>query len=72
MADTPTPNTNPPARPLMTMRVSRDSGASYGPVTRVMPDDPLPPLTHLEWPPCRCPIHRDNGGTPLPWTSLTT
>jgi hypothetical protein len=70
MADTPTPDTNPAEpRPLMTIRVSRDSGRTYGPPTRVMPGDPVPPMAHMTWPPCRCPIHRDGGGAPVPWTT---
>jgi hypothetical protein len=40
--------------PLMTLRVSRDSGKTWGPARAVFGgDDPVPPITS-EWPPCRC------------------
>lgn len=41
-------------RPLMTMRVSRDSGGTWAPEQAVFSTDSLPPLAMAEWPPCRC------------------
>lgn len=49
-------------RPLMTLRVSRDSGRTWGPERAVFGGNlPVPAVTS-EWPPCRCPhctAHRD-------------
>ncbi|WP_328831327.1 hypothetical protein OHT77_28795 [Streptomyces sp. NBC_00252] len=43
-------------RPLMTMRISRDSGRSWEPERAVFDGDvDLAPLATSEWPPCRCP-----------------
>jgi len=42
-------------RPLMTMRVSRDSGRSWEPERSVFGGDDLAPLVTSEWPPCQCP-----------------
>jgi hypothetical protein len=42
-------------RPLMTMRVSRDSGRSWEPERSVFGGDYLIPLATSEWPPCKCP-----------------
>lgn len=46
--------------PLMTMRISRDSGRSWSPVREVRADDcKLSPLSlSSAWPPCLCPRHR--------------
>lgn len=41
-------------RPLMTLRVSRDSGRTWGPERAVFPAEGLPPLITTEWPPCQC------------------
>jgi hypothetical protein len=41
-------------RPLMTMRVSRNSGQTWGPERAVFTTDALPPLITTEWPPCQC------------------
>jgi hypothetical protein len=41
-------------RPLMTMRVSRDSGQTWGPERAVSTTDDLPPLMTSQWPPCQC------------------
>lgn len=41
-------------RPLMTMRVSRDSGRTWGPEQIVFTTDDLPALLTADWPPCRC------------------
>lgn len=41
-------------RPLMTMRVSRDSGQTWGPEQAVATTDDLPPLLTSAWPPCEC------------------
>jgi len=48
--------------PLMTLRVSRDSGKTWGPEQAVFGGNlPIPAVTS-EWPPCRCSrctAHRD-------------
>lgn len=49
----------PPERPLMTLRVSRDSGRTWAPVREFWPDDVgLYPDTTSVWPPCTCHRHR--------------
>lgn len=40
--------------PLMTIRVSQDSGQTWGPERAVFAVDDLPPLSTAEWPPCEC------------------
>lgn len=40
--------------PLMTIRVSQDSGKTWGPERAVFATDGLPPLITAEWPPCQC------------------
>ena len=40
--------------PLMTMRVSRDSGRTWEPERTVSTADDLQPLLTLAWPPCQC------------------
>lgn len=40
--------------PLMTIRVSRDSGKTWGAERALFATDDLPPLTTTEWPPCLC------------------
>jgi hypothetical protein len=42
-------------RPLMTMRVSRDSGRTWEPERIVFGGDDLAPLVTSAWPPCQCP-----------------
>ncbi|MEE4594483.1 hypothetical protein V2J94_21790 [Streptomyces sp. DSM 41524] len=42
-------------RAMMTMRVSRDSGKTYGPMRVVKTTEPLRPIETSVWPPCRCP-----------------
>lgn len=42
-------------RPLMTIRVSRDSGQTWGPERAVFNTDDLAPVIAMEWPPCKCP-----------------
>ncbi|WP_406127986.1 hypothetical protein [Streptomyces sp. NBC_00989] len=57
---------------LLTMRISRDGGASYeAPATLAVPHqwadenrDPLADLLNRGWPPCRCPRHREAGSPP--------
>ncbi|RZB17142.1 hypothetical protein StrepF001_20390 [Streptomyces sp. F001] len=49
-------------RPLMTMRVSRDSGRTWGSERAVFATDDLPPLLTSEWPPCQCPRCMGRGG----------
>ena len=47
-----------PARPLMTMRVTRIVDGrivEQRPEVQVTPDDDLEPLSVSVWPPCRCP-----------------
>ncbi|URN16449.1 hypothetical protein MW084_11440 [Streptomyces sudanensis] len=41
--------------PLLTLRVSRDGGRTWGPRRTYRPTDRLVPLTTGIWPPCRCP-----------------
>ncbi|MET7905873.1 hypothetical protein ABZS86_32215 [Streptomyces sp. NPDC005355] len=53
-----------PVRPRMTMRVYRvspDGAAVTRQLSRitVMADDKLAPLRSSQFPPCRCPLHRD-------------
>lgn len=51
----------PPAPSLMTLRVSRDGGRTFGPVREIRADDrSLSPLDVTSaWPPCQCPRHRN-------------
>lgn len=42
-------------RPLLTLRVSRDSGQTWETEQAVFPTDDLPPLMTTAWPPCQCP-----------------
>ncbi|WP_326797435.1 hypothetical protein OG946_20110 [Streptomyces sp. NBC_01808] len=49
-----------PARPLLTLRVSRDSGRTWGAEKRFYDRDCTPPLLNGVYPPCRCP--RCRGG----------
>ncbi|AEM86781.1 hypothetical protein Strvi_7428 [Streptomyces violaceusniger Tu 4113] len=42
-------------RPMMTLRVSRDSGKTYGPTRVIRSTEPLMPLETSVWPPCQCP-----------------
>lgn len=41
-------------RPLMTMRISRDSGRTWEPEQAVSASDDLEPLMTSAWPPCEC------------------
>ncbi|AZQ35868.1 hypothetical protein EJ357_22240 [Streptomyces cyaneochromogenes] len=41
-------------RPLMTLRVSRDSGQTWQSERAVFATADLPPLTTTAWPPCQC------------------
>lgn len=41
-------------RPLMTIRVSRDSGQTWEPERAIFNTDGLAPLVTMEWPPCKC------------------
>lgn len=55
-----TQTNEPPDRPLMTMRVSRDGGRTWSPVREIRPDDcDLHPWEAIVWPPCACPLHRN-------------
>lgn len=47
-------------RPLMTMRVSRDSGRTWTDRREIWPDKSLAPAMSSVWPPCNCPRHRTN------------
>ncbi len=51
-------------RTLLTLRVSRDGGRTYGPPRTVTGADTLPPLLTATWPPCRCPRCRRGGRRP--------
>jgi len=48
----------PEPTPLLVLRVSRDSGKTYGPPRVITTADHLPPSVTSEWPPCECPLHR--------------
>ncbi len=41
-------------RPLMTVRISHDSGKTWGPEQAVFTTDGLEPLVTTAWPPCQC------------------
>ncbi|OYP17304.1 hypothetical protein CFC35_24695 [Streptomyces sp. FBKL.4005] len=41
-------------RPLMTLRVSRDSARTWDSAQAVFATDDLPPLVTSAWPPCEC------------------
>ncbi|WBB64090.1 hypothetical protein O7599_16915 [Streptomyces sp. WMMC500] len=47
-----------PERPLLTLRVSRDSGRTYEPEKRFYARDCEPSLLNGTYPPCECPRHR--------------
>lgn len=47
-----------PGPVLMSLRVSRDGGRTYGSVREFRTGDDLPPLDTLAWPPCQRPRHR--------------
>jgi hypothetical protein len=49
-----------PAEPsVMTIRVSRDSGRTWGPTREIRTKEGRTPLSFTSaWPPCACPIHR--------------
>ncbi|QDD62466.1 hypothetical protein FE156_23250 [Streptomyces albidoflavus] len=56
-------------RTAMTLKVSRDSGRTWGPVTvvQVEADDPVPVVTG-KFPPCtcsRCTVHAEPKATPV-------
>lgn len=40
--------------PLLTLRVSRDSGQTWESERNVFATDDLPPLMTNQWPPCEC------------------
>ncbi|MFH9426407.1 hypothetical protein [Streptomyces sp. NPDC017529] len=46
--------------PRMTLRVSRDSGRTYGEQINVYTGDAPPPENPVVWPLCQCPKHREN------------
>lgn len=48
-------------RPRMTLRVSRDSGRTWGREKRYYDRDCNPPLLNGTYPPCECPRHRGKG-----------
>ncbi|GAA2118403.1 hypothetical protein GCM10009802_20000 [Streptomyces synnematoformans] len=50
-----------PERPLLTLRVSRDSGRTWGREKRYYNRDCLPPLLNGTMPPCECPRCRGRG-----------
>lgn len=57
----PKTNNEPLDPPLMTLRVSRDSGRTWSPVREILPDDchEAPWSLSDRWPPCVCPLHRN-------------
>lgn len=55
-----TTSSEPPTRPLMTLRVSRDGGRTWTALREIWPDDFGLHIDVLSaWPPCLCPRHRD-------------
>ncbi|WP_405802278.1 hypothetical protein [Streptomyces sp. NBC_01506] len=54
-----------PDRPLMTMRVSRDSGRTWTPLRVIRPDDCDVAQLSMIWPPCLCPRHRNANGSEI-------
>ncbi|AOT59794.1 hypothetical protein A4G23_02649 [Streptomyces rubrolavendulae] len=40
---------------LLSLRVSRDSGRTWGPERRIWSGERLAPLASSAWPPCLCP-----------------
>jgi len=50
-------------QPLMTMRVSRDSGQTWGSERAIFNSDDLSPFTAMEWPPCKCPRCSERRGS---------
>lgn len=42
---------------MLTIRVSRDGGRTYGPPVEVDPDRDCTPEITSQWPLCRCPRH---------------
>ncbi|GAA1500272.1 hypothetical protein GCM10009802_55530 [Streptomyces synnematoformans] len=48
-----------PGEPLMTLRVSRDSGRTWGRKKSYYARDCLPPLLNSTMPPCTCPRCRE-------------
>lgn len=69
-ADTQSDHFSTEPRVLLRLRVSRDSGQTWGPVTEVREDENLPLLDNPSaLPPCACPhcTGRDSGtGASLP------
>ncbi len=57
------PRTNlPPGHVRMTLRVSRDSGETWGPITAITEDALLTPISNpIQYPPCECPRCREEG-----------
>lgn len=49
-------------RSLMTLRVSRDSGRTWGPKRTFRPRDVGSVDWTSCWPPCQCPRHRERTG----------
>jgi len=50
-------------KPIMTIRVSRDGGKTWGETKTFRSDgdlEPLPPTS--SWPACQCPMHRKGEG----------
>ncbi|MFD8954609.1 hypothetical protein ACFV0B_37785 [Streptomyces xanthophaeus] len=45
------------APPMLTIRVSRDGGRTYGPARVIPAGSDLEPLLTMQWPPCQCPQH---------------
>lgn len=47
---------------LMTLRVSRDGGRTWGPLREINSTEPLLPVSWPEYPPCACPRCRPSAG----------
>ncbi len=58
----PTRTDLPPGHVRLTLRVSRDSGKTWGPTTTITEDVPLAPISNPnQYPPCECPRCREEG-----------
>lgn len=53
------------AQRLMSLRVSRDSGRTWGAESVIRSNEPLAPLLTSAWPPCQC-LRCVAGGGPAP------
>ncbi|WP_424213212.1 hypothetical protein ACN20G_14640 [Streptomyces sp. BI20] len=70
--DAEPPGAAPAGEAVMTLRVSRDGGRSWGPRWTVIPDRRAGSREYApRWPPCRCPRCRSHSAAPPPPPDLT-